>query len=81
MCQLLPQSQPPGWDCPKLAIPGGDAAIYFKCETVEFNRFVEMYEAADMGRVDFFVALMDAYDEREQLRAEIARLQKVPGAA
>ena len=30
-----------------------------------------------MGRVDFFVALMDAYDEREQL---IARLQKAPGA-
>ncbi len=60
---------------------GGDAAIYFKCEAVEFNRFVEMYEAADMGRVDFFVALMDAYDEREQLRAEIARLQKAPGAA
>ena len=57
----------------------GDAAIYFKCEATEFNRFVDMYQAVDMGRADFFVELMNAYDEREQMRAELTALRKRVG--
>ncbi len=41
----------------------GPASINVRVEVEEFNRFVRMAQDARMGRADFLVALMDAYEE------------------
>ncbi len=41
----------------------GPSSINVRVEVEEFNRFVRMAQDARLGRADFLVALMDAYDE------------------